>query len=95
MQKAKSERLVFVQLHAGAEKLSQSPAIRFNCLSIEILQCGPKRFIAQIVKQPVTRVMTPSPVKSQPLPIATIKGSLTIVPTHEKMFRTKLLRAIP
>lgn len=72
-----------------------SPAIRFSCLSIDILQCGPKRFMAHIVKQPVTREMTPSPEKSQPLPIATISGSVTIVPTHENIFLTKLFKAIP
>lgn len=48
-----------------------------------------------MVKQPVIKEMTLSPEKSQPFPIATMRGSVTIVPTQEKIFLTKLFNAIP
>jgi hypothetical protein len=34
-------------------------------------------------------------VKIQPLPMAVMTGAVTKDPTHEKMFRTKLLSATP
>jgi len=64
-------------------------------LSIVILHFVPKRFMAQMVKQPLAMQITPSPRKSQPLVMTVIKGSATIVPTQEKMFLTKLFNAIP
>ncbi len=39
--------------------------------------------------------MRPNPVNSQPLPMAFNNGCATTPPTHEKMFRTKLLTATP
>jgi hypothetical protein len=49
----------------------------------------------QIEKAPLARHKSPKIVKSQPLPMALIRGSVTAPPTQLKIFRTKLFRATP
>ena len=44
---------------------------------------------------PLPNAMTPTPVNSQPLPMASMRGSATMAPMHENMLRTKLLAATP
>jgi hypothetical protein len=58
------------------------------------LHFGPNRLIAQIVRL-LDKAQTPKIVKSHPFPIAFMIGAATTAPTHEKMFRTKLLSATP
>lgn len=73
-------------------------------------QRGPNLFIDHMVKKPKLKDITQRPVKSQPVPIATMRGSVTTLPTHlldisfdlklpiddtyEKILRTKLFSAI-
>jgi hypothetical protein len=63
-------------------------------LSIVCLHLGPNRLIAQIVRL-LDNAQSPKIVKSHPFPIAFMIGAATMAPTHEKMFRTKLLTATP
>ena len=61
---------------------------------MSVRHLGPYLLIAQMTKL-LAIAMTPRPVNSQPLPIAEISGSAVSAPTHEKMFRMKLLTATP
>ena len=67
---------------------------QLNSLSIASLHFGPKRLRAQIVRL-LSNAQTPKIVTNQPLPTAFMIGAATMAPTHEKMFRTKLLTATP
>jgi hypothetical protein len=73
----------------------QSPIAFSISRSILTLHFDAKVFIAHIVHTPAVIHITPSPKNRYPFVIALIKGSDTIVPTHEKIFRTKLFSAMP
>jgi len=64
------------------------------CLSIVSLHRRPDLLIAHITML-LANAQIPRTVNSQPSPIALITGAATIAPTHEKMFRIKLLTATP
>lgn len=67
----------------------------YSCAwSIFSLQRGPNRLIAQITRA-LDNAQSPKIVNSQPLPIDTISGAPTMLPTHEKIFRIKLFNATP
>ena len=55
---------------------------------------GPNLLIAQMTTL-LAAAMTPTPVNSQPSPMASMSGCATIAPVQEKIFRTKLLAATP
>lgn len=69
-------------------------SFHFSFRSISTLQPGPNRLMAQMTLL-LAIAMTPTPVKSEPLPIAEMSGSATIAPTHEKTLRMQLLSATP
>lgn len=67
----------------------------FILLTISSRHRLPYFFIAHITTHPLTNETSPMIVHIQPFPMASIKGAATTPPTHEKMFRIKLLTAIP
>lgn len=54
-----------------------------------------KCFIDQMTIGPLANVQMHRMVNNHPFPMASISGSATSDPTQEKMFRTKLLSAMP
>jgi hypothetical protein len=53
------------------------------------------RFIAQMTANPLNSATNPKKVQTHPLPTAPRIGAATTPPTHENMFLTKLLTAMP
>jgi hypothetical protein len=49
----------------------------------------------EIITRALVKPMSPRIVKSQPLPMALMRGAVIREPTQEKIFRTKLFRATP